>query len=244
MRRSILFILIALIEYGCNDPNAPECLKTSGNIISFSSELDTFSSIEVNNELIVTLKTGPERSITIIAGENLLPSIQFTIIDSELILSNENSCNWVRDYNFPEVVITTPELIQIRQNGGGLIKSDEALTFDDLMLISEKRTGDFNLEVSNLSVRIISNDLSNYRLTGATDKLTVGFFSGDGRFNGAELTAKEVEVFQRGTNDILVHATERLSGRIISNGNVIYTKTIPPVVDVSLEGSGKLIFRE
>ncbi|MEM9299565.1 MAG: head GIN domain-containing protein [Bacteroidota bacterium] len=242
--KKLLFIIAIAISYSCNDPDAPDCLRKAGDLATFNTELEEFNEIEVNDEFIVFIQTGTERSISITAGENLLPNIRFEIVERKLVLSDGNGCSWVRNYNFPAVTITTPELTRIRQNGGGLITSDQAVTFPEITLISEDRTGDFDLIVSNNSVQITSNDLSNFKLKGRTEKLVVGFFSGDGRFDGSGLAAKEVEIFQRGTNDMVVHATESLTGRIISNGNVIYTKTIPPVVDVSLEGSGNLIFKE
>ncbi|MEM8568676.1 MAG: head GIN domain-containing protein [Bacteroidota bacterium] len=242
--KKVLLIILASLVFGCNDPDAPDCLKSAGDVITFSTELDIFNSIEVNDEFIITLRTDPDRSITITTGENLLPNVRFEIVNDRLILADDNGCRWVRDYNFPEVTITSPELTEIRQNGGGLIRSDQAITFSEITLVSEDRSGDFDLEIVNNKTRIVNNDLSNYTLKGRTNSLNIVFASGDGRFDGSELEADEVEIFQRGTNDIVVHALESLSGRIISNGNVIYTKTIPPVLDVSMEGSGKLIFRE
>ncbi|MEM9388864.1 MAG: head GIN domain-containing protein [Bacteroidota bacterium] len=242
--RKLLFIVVIAVCYGCNDPDAPDCLRKAGDLITFNTELEEFNEIEVNDEFTVLIQTSAERSISITAGENLLPNIRFEIVDGKLVLSDGNGCSWVRDYNFPTVIITTPELIRIRQNGGGVIRSQGVLTFENLALRSEERTGDFELEIQNEEVSIVNNDLTNFTLYGSTDRLDIFFASGDGRLDGSDLVAKEVEIFQRGTNDMVVHATESLTGRIISNGNVIYTKTIPPVVDVSLEGSGNLIFKE
>ncbi|MEM6525481.1 MAG: head GIN domain-containing protein [Bacteroidota bacterium] len=242
--KKVLLIILASLVFGCNDPDAPDCLKSAGDVITFSTKLDIFNSIEVNDEFIVTLRTDSDRSITITTGENLLPNVRFEIVNDRLILADDNGCRWVRDYNFPEVIITSPELTEIRQNGGGIVKSNEELTFDNFKMISKDHSGDFDLVVSSRIIQISNNDVSNFKIAGYTKKLIIGFASGDGRFDGSELEADEVEIFQRGTNDIVVHALESLSGRIISNGNVIYTKTIPPVLDVSMEGSGKLIFRE
>lgn len=242
--KKCLYLITVLLAFGCNDPDVPGCLRSTGELTSVTVAMSDFNEIEVNNDFLVIIATGAESSITISAGDNLIPNISYEVIENKLVLQNENGCNWVRDYDFPEVTITTPELTDIRQNGGGLITSDGVLTFPMLRLISEERTGDFQLRIANDELRIISNDLSNFNLSGATDKLIVGFFAGDGRFDGTELVAREAEVFQRGTNDMIIQATERLSGRIISNGNVIYTKTIPPMIDVTLEGTGNLIFKE
>ncbi len=235
--------LIALLA-GCNDPEAPDCFQSAGELMSLSFPTDEFYEIEINDEFIAILQTGMEHSLTIITGENLIDDIHWEVADKKLTLSDGNSCSWVRDYQFPEVHITMPAINQIRQNGGGLIKSEGILSVENIVLVSEGRTGDFELALEGKEVQIANNDLSNYRLSGTVDKLMVGFFAGDGRFDGSEMSAREVSVFQRGTNDMIVHATEKLSGRIISNGNVLYTKTIPPVIDVSQEGSGKLIYKE
>ena len=240
---SIVFLLIVFFTR-CNDPGAPNCLQSAGEVRTFDITVEEFSEVEINNNFRVMIRQGTEQGLSITVGENLFNDIKVENINSKLALSDNNGCRWVRDYDFPQVIITTPGLTRIRQKGGGMIRSDGVLNFNSLALISEERTGDFELQVECQELRITSNDLSNYYISGVVENLFVGFYAGDGRFEGANLQATNAGVFHRGTNDMIISTTGELTGRIISNGNVIYTKTVPPVIDVSIEGRGKLIFKE
>lgn len=241
----IFSIILFVISFclGCNDANAPNCLQSAGEIRTFDIEVEEFSEVEINDNLAVVIQQGTAQSLSITIGENLINDVRVENKEGILVISDNNGCRWVRDYEFPQVVITTPDLTRIRQNGGGIIRSGGVLNFQSLALISEERTGDFKLQVECQQLRITNNDLSNYYISGVVENLFVGFFAGDGRFEGEDLLASNVEVFHRGTNDMIISATGALTGRIISNGNVIYTKTVPPVIDVSVEGRGELIFK-
>ena len=244
--RSIFSILFFVVLFcpGCNDPNAPNCLQSAGEVRTFDIEVEEFSEVEINDNFAVTIQQDAEQSLSITIGENLINDTRVENIDGKLVISDNNGCRWVRDYEFPHVVITTPDLTRIRQNGGGIIRSVGVLNFHNLVLISEERTGDFELQVECQQLRITNNDLSNYYISGVVENLYVGFFAGDGRFEGEGLQASNAEVFHRGTNDMIISATGALTGRIISNGNVIYTKTVPQVIDGNIEGRGELIFIE
>lgn len=236
--------LVTLLFTACDDVDAPDCLKTSGDERSFRLTVGSFSALEINDAFEVIIRKGQEQSVELVIGENLADDISASVEEGTLVITDGNSCRWVRELNFPRLIITTPDLIRIRQNGGGIIRSEGVLDFDNLHLISEGQTGDFELNVDCNELQVTNNDLSNYHISGKTDHLNVFFASGDGRFEGAGLEADIVNAFQRGTNDIVVFAKKELTGSIISTGDLIYTKAEPEVIDVSLEGKGKLIFRE
>ncbi|TRX54359.1 DUF2807 domain-containing protein [Fulvivirga sp. M361] len=244
VKQYIVVFLTLLVAAACNDLDAPDCLQAAGDTKTFLLETEEFSALEINNEFEVILQQGSEQKVQLNIGENLINDISANVEENTLIIADNNGCSWVRPLTFPKLLITTPSLIQVRQNGGGIIKSDGILGFNNLHLISEGKTGDFELSVNCDELTITNNNLSNYHITGTVNNLSVGFFAGDGRFEGADLQADFVNVFQRGTNDIIVFANKELTGSIISTGNLIYTKTKPEVLNVSLEGKGKLIFRK
>ena len=74
-----------------------------------------------------------------------------------------------------------------------------------------------------------------------TNNLMVGFYSGDSRFEGGNLIAQNVVISHRGTNDMIVNPQQSLKGVLRSYGHVI-SKNIPPVVEVDILFSGRLIF--
>lgn len=241
MKQLVIIISLLTILAACDSANAPDCLKTSGEITETLIGLEEFTSLQVNQEFEVILEQSLTQEVVLVTGENLVDEITFDIIDKKLTISDKNSCDWVRDYNYPKVIIRHPGLSAIRQNGGGSITASDTLIIDELLLISEYSTGIFDLRLRCDKLAIVNNDLSNYHLTGETNTLDVGFYSGDGRFEGADLIANSVNIFHRGTNDIIVNATERLTGRILATGDIIYVGNEPNIIDVSDENRGSLI---
>lgn len=241
MKKLILIISLHILFAACDTSNAPDCLKTSGKIIENTIELDEFTSLQINNEFDVVLEQSPLQEVLLITGENLVSEINFDLADEKLTISDQNSCDWVRDYIFPKVIIRHPGLSEIRQNGGGSISSLDTLILNELLLISENSTGTFDLRLRCDKLVIVNNDLSNYHISGETNSLEVGFFSGDGRFEGSDLSTVNANVFHRGTNDIIVNVSEKLTGRILATGDIIYVGNEPNSIDVSDENRGSLI---
>ncbi|UII32640.1 DUF2807 domain-containing protein [Fulvivirga ulvae] len=241
MKYRYIIILVTILAYSCDSQNAPDCLKKAGDNTEVVLDVDSFSALEVGADLNVVLKQGSEQLVTITAGKNLISDIYYEVADGKLLIRNDNSCNWVRSYDFPVVKITHPNITQIRLAGSGLISSDGTLSFPGLSLISEDESGDFNLELDATSLEVVSNDITNFYLSGTVENLRVMFASGDGRFEGGDLQVAHANIFHRGTNDIIVHTTDELKGRIISSGDLIYVKTKPTTISVSLENLGELI---
>lgn len=243
MRYICYITLILCITTGCDSENAPDCLKTSGELTETSIEVAPFNAIEINTEFNVILKEGPEQQVTLTTGTNLVPQIVYEVVDGTFIIRNNNSCQWARSYNYPTLTIVHPNITRIRQGGSGLIRSEGVLNYPKLTLLSEEQTGDFQLELSCDQLSITSNDLSNFHITGYAEALRIFFASGDGRFEGAGFKVRSANIKHRGTNDIIVYVTEALTGQILSTGDIIYVKTQPATLDVSDENLGELIYK-
>lgn len=243
MRIALLALTVCLLIFSCDSEDAPQCFKKAGDPTTISIAVESFSKLEINDQFNVILEEGPEQSISLEYFKNLVDDVAFEINGELLKVSDNNSCRWVRDYNFPTLKITHPNLVEIRQNGGGLITSEGVLRYPRLLLISEDRTGDFKISVDNERLLIVNNDLSNYYIDGKTEELNIGFFSGDGRFEGANLIAQDVIIFHRATNDIIVNAKNSLTGQLLGTGNLIFVDSTPLNIDISVEDRGKLIDR-
>ena len=73
------------------------------------------------------------------------------------------------------------------------------------------------------------------------ERLFVGYYSGDARFEGRHLVAQNIAIFQRSSNDLILNPQQSLSGEIRSTGNVIVVNT-PPIIDIEQFYTGHLIF--
>ena len=247
MRTSLLYGVIFLM-LSCAKDNAPNCIQTAGDLTIIEQNIDPFDRILVNENIELILLQGSEHKLKIESGKHLIPDVNYTIDNNGLLTLNDNNqCNWVRNYTPTKIFVTTPNLKEIRSNTQYTIKSEGILGFPNLKLISENfnedniSSGDFNLIVQNESISVISNNISQFFISGSTDTLFVGFYSGTTAFFGANLLAQDVEIFHRSSHDITVNPVQSLSGVLRSTGNLISVNE-PPNVDVSELYTGSLIF--
>ena len=69
----------------------------------------------------------------------------------------------------------------------------------------------------------------------------LNFYDGHGRFEGENFIVKNINVFHRGSNDMIVHPTESITGKMYSTGDIVL-KNVPPIVDVEQLYHGSVIY--
>lgn len=235
--------------FACNGDNVPDCFQNAGDIIEQEFEVASFSKITVNPRIELILSQGPTQQVIVQTGEYLLSDIDVRVEDGRLRLFNDNVCNLTRDYGITKVFVTAPDITEIRNGSSYTVSSLGVLNYDNLRLVSEdfsdddsfNTTGNFDLEVNSQDLDIVINNLSSVFISGTVESLYVGYFSGDARFEGRDLIAQEVEIYQRSSNDMIINPQQSIIGEIRSTGDVILVNT-PPVVDVQQFYTGQLIY--
>ena len=246
--KKIIFILSFLLIVSCNSEDAFDCFQTEGNMVQQEIIVTAFERILVNRDVELIVKEGLEYKVIIATGENLLNDVEAVVTDDELQLTDNNSCNFVRDYGITKVYVTAPNLKEIRNSSQYEVSSDGVLTFPELSLVSENfsvpgsfAVGDFSIKINNQNLNITSNNISSFYISGSVNNLFVGFYAGAGRFEGENLIAQNIDVFHRGSNDMIVNPQVSLSGELRGTGDLISVNE-PPNVDVVQFYTGKLIF--
>ncbi|WP_286706881.1 head GIN domain-containing protein [Flavobacterium sp. 38-13] len=240
-----IIVLFSIAFLSCDSENANDCFQTSGTPITREFVVNDFKKINIGEGIELIIKQGPEKKVVVKTGENLLGGITAEVQNEELFLRNSNGCNWVRDYNTTQVYVTTPTLINVYSSSQFGVKSDGVLGFPSLSLqsgmFSDTASGTFEVEVNCNQLTIEDNKDSYFAVSGTTQALYIGFYNGNARFDGSDLTAKEVHVFHRSSNDIIVRPTDKISGTIYSTGNVVL-KNVPPVIEVTQLYQGRLVY--
>lgn len=246
----VLFICVAssLMLVSCEKPS--DCFETTGSIVSRTYEVtNSFTKIYVYKGVGLVVKEGTEYKVEVITGDNLLDNISVEFRDDALFLKDNSTCNWTRSYGQIKVYVTTPHLasLDINSTTEQDIVSDGVLDHDILRLVSidlgaGAGTNDFHFQVNNLQTVIENNNVSRYYMSGQTNEILLNFYDGHGRFEGENLIAKSIKVFHRGSNDMVVHPTESITGKMVSTGNVVL-KNVPPIVNIEALYQGHVIYQ-
>jgi len=212
----------------------------------------TFTKLLVNKGINVVITQGDTYQVEVQTGENLINDIEVTLTGDLLALSDNTSCNWVRDYGETTVYITAPNLTEIISKTEQNITSNGVLTYPSLRLVlmnegdgySGTGTGDIYLQVNNHQVVAENNELGRFFITGNTDFLSVNFYESGGVFHGENLYAKDVRFYHRGSNDMYVRPLNSLDGDIFNVGDVnCYSRPPAENVHVREHYHGSLIYR-
>ena len=249
--KRIIYILILCLVFACDSESAGDCFQKAGNIIQQEIVVDAFDKIFINRDIEVIIKEEATQKVTIKTGENLLNDVEAIVIDGKLTLTDNNTCNNVRDYGITKVYIMSPNITEIRSSTQYDVSSDGVLTYPSLTILSEDfnvpenefTSGNFKLKINNNSFRLVFNNLSNCFISGETNNLNIAFAAGTSRFEGRDLVAQNVVIWNRGSNDMIVNPQQSITGKISGPGDVISANR-PPNVDVEELYTGRLIFED
>ncbi len=245
-------ILIMITSISCDSENANDCLQTDGTIVEFTLNLPDFDKIQMEDDIRVLLKDGPEQEVRVETGENLVSDLNFEVREGTLILQNNNSCNILREYGRTLVKITSPNISFIRQASAFEIESDGVLSYPELFIRSNTNPNPFNIEDPNKSgrvtlsldvnsFRVSANGSSNFEISGRANEANITFADEFPQFNGRNFLIDNVTFLHTGAADMILNPQNSLIGTIRATGNVICTQE-PPVVDVEVLFTGNLIF--
>ncbi|NDV43428.1 head GIN domain-containing protein [Flagellimonas sediminis] len=249
--KRLFVLLFILILNSCNGDNVPDCFQNAGDLVRVPVDVPEFTTMTVFENVKVVLKQGDEQKVEIETGEYLLNDVSVEVEEGRLILRNENSCNYVREYGLTTIYVTSPNITEIRSSTGLPISSEGVLDYPSISLKSESYTnpetettdGSFDLELNSSTVSIVVNGIAYFKLKGNTNNFNIVVAAGDSRIEAEDLVANSVSIDHRGTNDVYVNPQQRIRGVIRGTGDVISVNR-PPEVDVEQLYNGRLIFQD
>lgn len=248
MRKIFILLSFLLVFISCEKPS--ECYESTGDMVTRLIPVNPFTRIKVYPGIAVVITQGPEYKVEIKSGSNLIDNVSVTQNDNQLVLTDNTTCNWLREYGETTIYITTPNLEEIYSKTERNISSNGVLTYPTLRIFALDKdadgeegagTGDFYIAVNNNQLVIENNNVSRYVVSGTTNEANLNLYAGDGRIDASNLTAQAIKVYHRGSNDMLVRPIQSITGKMVSTGDVIL-KNNPPIVDVQQLYQGHVIY--
>jgi hypothetical protein len=238
LRYNILTILAALLLNSCGE-NSPDCMKSAGKIIKEERKLPEFTLLEISGNANVILTSDSTSTITVEAGEHLLKKIKTEVSGTKLLISNNNSCNWIRSYKNPlNVYIGIKNLLGIFHYSPGLLSTNGQLT-KDTIIIHLYSNGSINVDLNSNYIWLDMDNLGDFKLRGNTHTL-LAYVLGLGQLNSEAMSCKELYITGKGQGDAFVRSDSSLVAYLQNSGHVYYSGT-PSVIGGLNTGTGSLI---
>jgi hypothetical protein len=199
-----------------------------------------FTRIETFDKIEIHLYQGNECKIEVNAGKNLIKSIETSVANGVLTISNNNRCNFMRGYKRTvRVNITLPYLKKINNAGvAGVWFEDEFV--QDTLRVWIENSGDTHVKGHFNYLQTSSNGNGDMYLSGSCDSLYI-FTMGSNFVRAEELIVSSyalVHTFTLGDCFINAEKLKRFDYYIEGVGNIFY-KGLPYTIYSLGDGSAK-----
>lgn len=246
LHKALLILTLSLLFGSCGKDNAFDLFQGSGPIVKEQRDLSGFfDKISLFNNVNLVLSQGPNTSITVEGGNNLLSDITTEIgEDSTLTIRNLNKYNWVRSYEKEiTVYLQINKLRKIRYDSSADITTIDTIRQDSLWVEAWGGSGTIKMAVDCGTLWIIQHYGSMDFVISGKSGVTALYAASYGPLHCQNLRSDDTYITSDGTNDCYINANIWIDAHINSLGNIYYTGN-PGKVTKAGTGSGKLIHVE
>lgn len=246
MRFPLLVFALVLIAFSaCKKNNPPDCFKSVGEQASLDRALPAFSGIVVGDKVDLVLITDTqitENTVRISGGQHVLNKMKTEVSqDGILKITDENTCNWVRNLQTRiRVEVRCKPVNYIEINGFAALITPDSLIYDRLD-IEYTSAADLDLQFKGVYLVLNHRGAGEILMSGNTD---VSVFT---LYNIAGIDARNLHsdwafVYSYSTADTWVRPLKGLGTHIFESGNVLYTLEPWEHLEYIREGKGERRF--
>ena len=220
MKTNILVIATTLLlnttSYGCR-------IEGSGQTVTETRELETFSGIELKSSANIYVTQGDKQEVRVEAEDNLIGKITTVIKNNSLVVDADDNIRFTKPVT---IYLTVKDLCLVELTGSGNIvtRSQFQCEFMNLKLSG---SGDIRVMVDSKSLKANLSGSGNIRI------------SGSGNIDARELNSFRSAVAISGSGTSTVDVKNDLNVTITGSGNVFYVEE-PGKISSKIIGSGEI----
>ncbi|SEA65446.1 GIN domain-containing protein [Psychroflexus halocasei] len=230
--RNIFFYIFIITLFSCDIEDAKDCLRSHSEKETYEQTIIAIEEVIVRRDIQLSVKQSTENKLEIITDQKSFENLNIEFNNQTLELSLDNVCPFGNSEPFAEIVLHVTDIRQIRNSSQYTIQSLGQLNFPFLRLISESyndndalNSGDFKMDIDVNNFGIVSSGISDFYITGKTNKMSLGFYDGSGAFYGENLQAQEVDIFYRSSRNSQLNVQQKAVGEIRSTGSIYFQQT-------------------
>ena len=145
----LIVICFFLLLVSCKNKSA--CFHSYGSETSFYIETGSFNKLNIDGDFNVNLIKSDQEIIEVIGGENNAQFIRTNNDNNELFITNDNKCNWLRNYdNEIQINVYFKNIKTIRSIGSSYIYNDIPFHVDTLF-VHVNGVEDVSLELDSVN---------------------------------------------------------------------------------------------
>ena len=236
--KRLVYLIAILNLIACKKASDRECWKFSGGLSTISYNINK-NNILLYDDINLVLINDSTNYIEIIGNENIIKHIILDTSNNNLIMSNINSCKFLRKPNEVFVHYHYTKLEEINLFGYGQLLNSDTINHN-IKINTNKAFSNIKLNINNDST-IIINEL------GSTDIIINGnsnyfycFSSGMAPVLCKDFACSTMHANSDGISDFHIKASNKLILELQNNGNIYYYES-PNDSIFSITGDGEII---
>ena len=223
--RKFLFIILVFLS-SCND-----ALFDAGDIITKEFVLDEFNEIYINDVFDVFLIQDTICKLKLEGGSNLIPNINFNIIDNKLSIKNDNNANWSRNYERIKLYISLKDIKFLKIDESVNIKTIDTLTIPELNIHSINDYSDISINIKCNKFFIVNEGTAGGYFTIKGEAIYSGIRArGSCIIDAKDFLTETTVIRQESMGDCYINVSNTLNAEILQSGN-IYFKGNPETIN-------------
>lgn len=236
--RKIIWIFSVFLFFSCSEEK--ECFTGYGDTITETRDVEPFSAVYLSGRVDVDYRRASDYRIEVTFGDKIIQSIKTEVDAGILRVSNETTCNWLRDPGkFPKITLFAPDFVYLENRLSG------DLTFRDTLLVESfkyeqwESNGEIKLLLHTDTARIYAHvGYTRLEVVGTTDRAEI-YTGSSGPVLAHELRAQTVLSNNSSIQDLTVYSGEYLYGFIGRTGDILYSGD-PATVEKTIVGTGEV----
>lgn len=239
------FILFSLQLSSCKKAENRSCWKSAGKQITKIIPLSEFHEMELHQRLKIELIQDTSSYLEIVAGENLVNFIDWSITDSKLEIWNRNKCPFLRYKNGDVTLkIHFVELSKLIYWGSELLTNADTIHANDLNVLMNDGAGDLSLNVLANTINIQNpHGFANLFLKGSCNYLRLDI-DGNGCFDTRSMHVQDSISVMYASNGLSFLSADQVKIKAeLSNSGDIWAYGVPSSIQKVRYSTGDLIFK-
>ena len=215
--------MLALVS--CMGDRKDDCITSMGEVTSLTRAVASFERVYVADRIEVVLIQDSTQfgNIRLEGPANLLPQIRSEVNEGQLRLINDNTCNFVRSFDYSlRVYVFVKELTDLQVESIAEVTTQDTLHVGFLS-ITHHALSDITLTLSGDEVFVRSRNSASTTLQGKL-RVLKGSIEEISDLNAQALDCEEVYIDSHTPLDCFVSASKGMYMKIYNTGNIYYNR--------------------
>ncbi len=218
----ISIIAIIILATSCHNGK-----RGSGNIITETRNVSTFTSVNASTSIDVDVQQGAETSVIVEADDNLIKYIETTVVGNELKIRLKNISIW--NQATIKVHVIAPKYEGFTASASAEITGKNTVTSTSKIKLKASSSANINVEVDAPSVDVDASSSADITVSGRTKEVMVDANS-SALVELSKLQAETATAEASSSADVTIYASVKINAKANSSGDIKYTGGATDVV--------------